>query len=106
MAVSDRLNNLIEQGEDISYDAYKESLIRILTENTEETVTFLNELCSGKQLDRISEVLDEVISISRSGELIKALYKAVERYLDIAKKRYVLDAINSAKDYLPETDKL
>lgn len=35
IAIHDRLNNLIEQGEDIGYDSYKETLIRILTENTE-----------------------------------------------------------------------
>lgn len=103
MAIHDRLNNLMGQSKSIDYDTYKESLIGLLTENVEDTVTFLNEGCTSEQLTLISEFLDEVISITRSHDIIDALYKAAERCPYPSQKRHIIAAIETSEDYIPES---
>lgn len=87
---------------DIDYDHNPiiKAMIELFTKDVKQTIQFLETECTGEQIIWISEILDEIIEITKSQEILDAYCVAVEKYPELGKKYNIKYFIESAADYL------
>ena len=85
---------------DYEHNSVIRSMIELLTKDVDETVRFLENECNGEQMVWLSEILDEIIEITKSRKIIKACYVVAEKYPEVAKEYNIQFFVDSAAEYL------
>ena len=85
---------------DYEHNPVVRAMIGLLTKDVEQTVHFLKEECSSEQMIWLSEILDEIIEITKSKKIVDACYIVAERYPEAAKEYNIKFFIDSAAEYL------
>lgn len=75
---------LIEENDPVLYRIW-DRLTELLSENSEETIDFLNE-CTEEQLFYISEVFEDISFNLQSEQFIDTLYKLDRKYPELQMK--------------------
>ncbi len=106
MSISQDFNELIEKRKEYDSDIDYENnpvisaMIRLLTQNINQTIKFLNEDCSEEQLIWLSEIMDEIAETTNSKEFITACYRLADRYPATTQKYNIKFFIDSAAEYV------
>ena len=69
----------------------------ILSGNIDETISFIENECTGEEFILLSEVFEDVAERTHSRRLIAALRKTAEKYPEETKEYNVLSFINSSE---------
>lgn len=71
-------------------------LTELFTNNMEETIYFLDNLCTADEFGWISDVFDYVAKESQSKEFIDSLYRLAEKYPEETKENNIMFFIEDA----------
>lgn len=84
---------------DIDYDndPVIQGMVKALSANVDDTVTFLSE-CTGDELVWMSEIFAEVAEATRSQKLVDALYETAKRFPGECKEYHIESFIDEARD--------
>ena len=85
---------------DYEHNSIIRSMIELLTRDVDETVHFLKDECNGEQMIWLSEILDEIIEITKSRRIIEACYVVAEKYPETAEEYNIKFFVDSAAEYL------
>ena len=106
MHIGEKYKALIDERDkiegDIDYDnnpTIKE-MIDLLTNDIEETISFLDSECTEEQFIWMSEIFDEIAERTKSKEFISALRRAALRYPEASTEYSIQYFIDSAEEYL------
>ena len=106
MSINEEYQKLIEKREsiegDIDYDNNPviQEMIKLLTDDINATVSFLDAECTESQFVWMSEIFDEIAEYTRSKAFIHALRRTAQKYPN-ATEQYNIDYfIDSAEDYV------
>ena len=106
MSIAKEYSDLIAERKawqgDIDYERNPivQAMVELLTKDVDQTVQFLKAECSSEQMIWLSEILDEIIEITKSQQIIDACYIVTERYPEVAKEYNIKFFIGSAAEYL------
>lgn len=85
---------------DYEHNTVIQSMIDLLTNDVDETVQFIEHECNGEQLIWLSEILDEIIEITKSRKIIEACYVVAAKYPEVAEEYNIKFFVDSAAEYL------
>ena len=85
---------------DYEHNPIIQSMIELLTKDVDKTVQFLEDECNDEQIIWLSEILDEIIEITKSRKIIEACYVVADKYHEVAEQYNIKFFIDSATEYL------
>jgi len=87
---------------DIDYDNNPiiKEMVDLLTNDVEETISFLDKECSEEQFIWMSEIFDEIAEQTKSKEFINALRRAALKYPEASTEYNIQYFIDSAEEYI------
>lgn len=77
-----------------------EQEINILTEDINGTINYLKTECTAEEYSWIAEVLDDIIEITQSKELLQTYIDLMNKFPEECKKYNIEGCIECAKDML------
>ena len=96
-AISDRINN----PNALHYpDPWWEREVSVLTADPETTLIFIRQECTDDELFWMSEIFDDLISITKSRELLACLHERAGKVQDEEKKTEIIKCIEDASPLL------
>lgn len=102
MSISEKFNKLIQEREKIEYIADWENepvikdMIKLFTNDMQETITFLDTECTEEQFSWLSEIFDDIAQKSQSKEFIAALRRTAKKFPQTVNEYNLLYFIDSA----------
>ena len=81
-------------------------VLSIISENLDDTVSFIENDCTADEFSWLSEIYDEIIDVFPSNRIITALRKTASKYPDEVEKynlNYCIDEANGHLEFLLTT---
>ena len=78
--------------------------IEILSEDIESTIRFLKNECTNDEYSWISEIIDDLIEVTRSRELLDCYKELMLKFPEECKIYNIKESIEYAKDFLEGND--
>lgn len=82
---------------DYGMEQCHQQLIKLITEDINKSIEFLDNDCTAEQFSWLSEVFDEIAEATRSKEFIEALKRLAEKYPEETKTYNIMSFIESAE---------
>ena len=112
MSIKDEYDTILKQREkengiDDTPDYYETSPtikaeIELISKNLQDTIQFLDNDCTAKQLVWMSEVFEEISAKLQSWEFIDALKRTADRFPDECKRYNIRECISYAEGQLSD----
>ena len=74
--------------------------IRILTQDVNETIYFLDHDCTATEFSWISEIFDELVEITKSHALVECFYRVAAKFPDESVKYHIIEQIKMSEGFL------
>lgn len=79
-------------------------LITIISENINDSIEFILNECAEEEFSWLSEVIDDVIEVTKNKDLLEAYKSLVKKYPEECKKYNILGVIQYAESWLEDDE--
>ena len=90
---------------DYDNDPTIKEMIKVLTNNIDETIDYIKNDCSAEEFIYISELYDDIVDITKSKAFIDCLYEVAKKYPKEVEEYNIMNFINWASKHLDEREK-
>lgn len=107
MNISKKFSILIEKRKMLDHIDYDNEpvileMVKLFSENINDTIKFLKTECSAEQFVWLSEIFDEIVEATHSKEFIDTLYEVAKKYPKETEEYNIQYFIDTLKEFLEE----